>query len=171
MAIASYRNLVLPRPLAEGTILNQGFKGVVPSLSDCRRSGKRAKPDGFAPLGLPQSATQSVALAGVSADRVLPRAERARLAVLALTPSLRPISRQETLEARNWATCEVSTSDAGRPMRFPFARAFRNPAFTLSTIRLRSSSATAPKTVKTIFPAGVEVSICSEYETKSIPRA
>ena len=38
-------------------------------------------------------------------------------------------------------------------------------------INERSSSATAPRTVKTILPAGVEVSICSEKETKSIPRA
>jgi len=58
-----------------------------------------------------------------------------------------------------------------RPKCLPFARAFRSPAFTRSTMRLRSSSATAPNTVKTILPAGVEVSICSEKETKSIPRA
>jgi hypothetical protein len=45
------------------------------------------------------------------------------------------------------------------------------PALTRSTIRRRSSSATAPRTVKTILPAGVEVSICSENETKSIPNA
>ena len=38
-----------------------------------------------------------------------------------------------------------------------------------STIKLRSSSATAPKTVKTIFPVGVLVSSCSENETKSMP--
>ncbi len=56
-------------------------------------------------------------------------------------------------------------------MRFPFARAFRIPALTRSTISERSSSATAPKTVKTILPAGVDVSICSEKETKSIPNA
>jgi hypothetical protein len=56
-------------------------------------------------------------------------------------------------------------------MRFPFARAFRMPALTRSTISERSSSATAPRTVKTILPAGVELSICSEKETKSIPKA
>jgi hypothetical protein len=44
----------------------------------------------------------------------------------------------------------------------PFALALRNPAFTRSTIRLRSNSATAPRTVKTILPAGVLVSSCSE---------
>ncbi len=54
-------------------------------------------------------------------------------------------------------------------MRLPFARAFLIPARTRSTISERSSSATAPKTVKTILPAGVDVSICSENETKSIP--
>lgn len=63
------------------------------------------------------------------------------------------------------------TSFCGLPSLFPLERAFRNPARTRSAIRLRSSSATAPRPVKTIFPAGVEVSICSENETKSIPRA
>jgi hypothetical protein len=56
-------------------------------------------------------------------------------------------------------------------MRFPFARAFRMPALTRSTINERSSSATAPKTMKTILPAGVDVSTCSEKETKSTPNA
>ena len=46
------------------------------------------------------------------------------------------------------------------------ARAFLKPARTRSAIKLRSNSATAPKTVKTILPVGVEVSICSENETK-----
>ncbi len=58
----------------------------------------------------------------------------------------------------------------GRPIRLPFARALRMPALTRSTIRLRSSSATAPRTVKTIFPVGVLVSSCSENEMKSMPR-
>jgi hypothetical protein len=44
-------------------------------------------------------------------------------------------------------------------MRLPFARAFRIPALTRSTVSERSSSATAPRTVNTILPAGVEVSI------------
>ena len=56
-------------------------------------------------------------------------------------------------------------------MDSPLARALRMPPFTRSTISERSSSATAPKTVKTIFPAGVQVSICLENETKSIPNA
>ena len=58
----------------------------------------------------------------------------------------------------------------GLPRRFPFARAFRTPARTRSAIRLRSSSATAPRTVKIIFPVGVEVSTCSDSETNSMPR-
>jgi len=45
----------------------------------------------------------------------------------------------------------------GRPSCFPFERACRKPARTLSTIRLRSSSATAPRTVKIILPVGVLV--------------
>jgi len=58
----------------------------------------------------------------------------------------------------------------GRPIHLPFARALRIPALTRSTIKLRSSSATAPKTVQTIFPVGVLVSSCSENEMKSMPR-
>ena len=54
-----------------------------------------------------------------------------------------------------------------RPL--PFRAAFRRPAITRSTMRLRSSSATAPSTVKTILPAGVEVSRDSLKDTKSIP--
>ena len=41
---------------------------------------------------------------------------------------------------------------AACPASFPLARAFRRPARTRSTIKLRSNSATAPKTVKTILP-------------------
>src|ERR1039458_5345704 len=52
-----------------------------------------------------------------------------------------------------------------------FARALRMPALTRSTIKLRSSSATAPRTVKIIFPVGVLVSTFSERDTKSIPSA
>ena len=44
------------------------------------------------------------------------------------------------------------TSALGRPSFFPFARALRIPALTRSTIKLRSSSATAPRMVKIIFP-------------------
>jgi hypothetical protein len=56
-------------------------------------------------------------------------------------------------------------------MSFPLALALRIPARTRSTIKLRSSSATAPRTVNAILLAGVDVSICSEKEMKSIPRA
>lgn len=48
----------------------------------------------------------------------------------------------------------------------PFALAFLSPARARSTIKLRSNSATAPKTVNTILPAGVAVSIVSLRETK-----
>jgi hypothetical protein len=41
----------------------------------------------------------------------------------------------------------------GLPGRLPLALALRTPALTRSALRLRSSSATAPRTVKTIFPA------------------
>jgi hypothetical protein len=41
------------------------------------------------------------------------------------------------------------------------------PARTRSAIRLRSNSATAPSTMKTILPVGVLVSTCFERETKS----
>jgi hypothetical protein len=56
-------------------------------------------------------------------------------------------------------------------MRFPFALAFRIPAFTRSTIIARSISATDPNIVNTIFPMGVEVSICTDKLTNSMPRA
>jgi hypothetical protein len=51
----------------------------------------------------------------------------------------------------------------------PLARAFRSPAFTRSTMSERSNSATAPRTVKTIRPAGVAVSSDSDRLTNSIP--
>src|SRR5580692_3785326 len=50
-----------------------------------------------------------------------------------------------------------------------FLRAFCNPIRTLSAIRERSNSATAPSTVNTILPVAVEVSTCSEMDTKSMP--
>lgn len=73
--------------------------------------------------------------------------------------------------ARARDTLAVSTAVRGRPRRLPFALAFLIPALTRSMIKLRSSSATAPSTVKTIRPAGVDVSRFSERLTKSIPRA
>src|ERR1700729_1741181 len=64
--------------------------------------------------------------------------------------------------ARRAAILEASTNFLGRPSCFPLARAFRSPAFTLSTMSDRSNSATAPSTVNIILPVGVVVSICSD---------
>lgn len=89
----------------------------------------------------------------------------ARRAVRAEHPITLAILRQDFPSPRSLQTLTVSRTDLGRPRRFPFARALRKPAFTRSTINDRSSSATAPKTVKTIFPAGVDVSSDSESET------
>src|SRR5262249_38157966 len=54
-------------------------------------------------------------------------------------------------------TLEASTTTLGRPILLPLALAFLIPARTRSAIRLRSSSATAPSTVKPSSggPAGV----------------
>ncbi len=41
----------------------------------------------------------------------------------------------------------------------------------LPAVKSKISSATAPRTVKTILPVGVEVSTCSERLTNSIPKA
>ena len=65
---------------------------------------------------------------------------------------------------RRAAILRTATTTRGRPGRFPLARAFRNPARTRSTISDRSSSATAPRTVKTIRPAGVAVSSDSDID-------
>src|SRR5215471_18394473 len=86
---------------------------------------------------------------------------------LRLWPNSAAICRTVSPWMRRRAILAASTAIDGLPNFFPFTRAFRNPARTLSTIKLRSNSAAAPKTVKTIFPAGVDVSICSENETKS----
>jgi hypothetical protein len=84
-------------------------------------------------------------------------------------PSCVAIFAQESPRARKRAIWARSTITRGRPSLLPFARAFRNPARTRSAIKLRSSSATAPRTVKTIRPAGVAVSSDSERLTNSIP--
>ena len=68
------------------------------------------------------------------------------------------------------AILATSMNFFGLPSRLPLARAFRRPARTLSQISERSSSATAPKMVKIILPAGVDVSSCSLSETNSMPR-
>ena len=93
----------------------------------------------------------------------------ARLALAVLAPTARAIARQDAPESRRAAILAASTALRGLPSVFPFARAFRKPALTLSTIRLRSNSATAPKTVNTILPAGVVVSICSLKLTNAMP--
>ena len=71
---------------------------------------------------------------------------------------------------RRAAILERSTAFLGLPSFLPLALAFRRPARTRSAIRLRSSSATAPKTVKIIRPVGVLVSTCSERDTNSFPQ-
>ncbi len=97
--------------------------------------------------------------------------EKALWAVPFPMPVSRQIMLQECPWARSAAILAASTATLGRPIRLPLALAFLMPARTRSAIKLRSSSATAPSTVKTIFPVGVLVSICSDSETKSIPRA
>lgn len=82
------------------------------------------------------------------------------------SPSRRRCVSGRSLGARRAAIRWRSTIRFGRPSRLPLARAFRSPAFTRFTISDRSSSATAPKTVRTILPAGVEVSTDSDKETK-----
>src|SRR5215469_18370856 len=86
-------------------------------------------------------------------------------------PSSLAIFAQESPCARNVAILRASTIVRGRPSRFSFARAFRSPARTRSAIKLRSNSATAPRTVNTILPAGVEVSTPSVRLTSSTLRA
>lgn len=71
-----------------------------------------------------------------------------------------------SLSLRTWA---VSTATTGLPNFTPRLFAARCPAITRSRMMLRSSSATAPSTVNTILPAGVDVSMASERETKSMP--
>ena len=65
----------------------------------------------------------------------------------------------------------ASTTIRGRPSVLPFALALRSPARTHSAINDRSNSATAPRTVNTILPTGVLVSICSLRVTKAMPSA
>ncbi len=73
--------------------------------------------------------------------------------------------------ARRALILALSTTTRGRPSFLPLARALRRPGRTRSAIRLRSSSATPPRTVKAILRVGVPVSTCSESETNSMPRA
>lgn len=90
------------------------------------------------------------------------------------TPSLPRCLSRRRLYARKapWARREAilaaSAFARGRPRRLPFALAFLSPARIRSAIKLRSSSPTAPRTVKTSLPVGVLVSTRSERETNSI---
>src|ERR1017187_10061064 len=77
-------------------------------------------------------------------------------------PVSRWIALQDCPLERRAAILEVSTATLGLPSRLPLVLAFLIPARTRSAIRLRSSSATAPRTAKTIVPVGVLVSTCSE---------
>ena len=95
----------------------------------------------------------------------------ARLALAVFVPTSRAISRQEHPCARRAAIFVASTILRGLPSVFPLARAFRSPARTRSTIKLRSNSATAPRTVNIILPVGVVVSICSLRLTNAMPSA
>lgn len=83
---------------------------------------------------------------------------------------LSPVSRQTVAHdappLRGASILRASTITFGQPSRLPFARGFRRPAFTRSTNSERSNSATAPRTVNTILPAGVLVSICSGKRNK-----
>jgi hypothetical protein len=83
-------------------------------------------------------------------------------AVAALNPRAAPTARQDEPADRRRLISARSICLRGRPRIFPLARAFRSPARTLSAMRLRSSSATAPRTVKTSFRRVVDVSICSD---------
>src|SRR5262249_37202809 len=76
----------------------------------------------------------------------------ARRALLTLTPSSGGTERQDAPDALSWAIAAVSKTTLGRPRRLAFGLALRSPARTRPASTLRSSSATAPNTVKTIFP-------------------
>ena len=106
-----------------------------------------------------------------SLSRVLERGTDARCNVASPTPSSEAIARKESPCARSAVTLPASTILRGLPSVFPFARAFRNPARTRSTIKLRSNSATASRTVNIILPVGVVVSICSLRLTNAMPSA
>ena len=93
-----------------------------------------------------------------------------RHTVAAEQPICLPIAANERFLLSSSNSRESDTAAWGRPSFFPFALALRIPARTRSAIKLRSSSATAPRTVKIIFPVGVLVSICSENEQNSMPR-
>jgi len=67
--------------------------------------------------------------------------------------------------------CKVhDLSFLGRPPLRPRALAAFSPASVRSRIRLRSNSASAPKTWNTSCPEGERVSICSFSEANPTPR-
>jgi hypothetical protein len=122
-------------------------------------------------LKAPQSLSWNQCVAAGSGAGFLDRHESARIAVVLPTPNSVAIADQGKPCARSRAILVTSAETRGLPKRLPFARAFLRPARTRSQMRLRSSTATAPKTVKTILPVGVEVSTCSERLMNSSPRA
>jgi hypothetical protein len=119
---------------------------------------------------LPQSAADSTGVAGTILKGFLADAAAVRRTVPSPSQSRSPIFAQDIPCDRRAEILAESTTTRGRTRDFPFARAFLKPARTRSTISDRSNSATAPRTVKTIFPVGVEVSTCSDRLTNSIPR-
>jgi hypothetical protein len=62
---------------------------------------------------------------------------------------------------------ETSRTFDGRPSRLPLARAFLSPAFTRSTVKLRSGSATAAEDRENIFHGGMLVSISLVWLTQA----
>ena len=112
------------------------------------------------------SAVYDNTVAGVPA-RTLPArcaAPREILRIRLISAHVRPCT-------RNRVTSAASTGTRGRPSRVPPLRARFRPMTTRYRINERSNSSTAPMTVNTILPIGVEVSIDSESETKSMPKA
>jgi len=124
----------------------QGQLGVSSQLLDCTRG--KIPPFGFLPRLLEGSARCPV--------------EHWRV---------RAIFRQERPRLRNSAIRATSRIFLGLPSRLPFAFALRSPARTRSQMRDLSSSATAPRTVNTILPVGVDVSTPSVRLTNSMPSA
>jgi hypothetical protein len=97
-----------------------------------------------------------------------------RYGVDRFTPNCAAISRTGTSLERSRVRIVFSSlglSFFGRPPLRPRARAAFKPACVRSRIRLRSNSASAPKTWNTSCPVGDRVSICSVSEANPTPRA
>src|SRR2546425_4771006 len=71
------------------------------------------------------------------------------------TPSAFAAARTGRFWLATIRSCRSSTLRRGRPSRLPSARARRSPAFTRSTIKLRSSWAMAAMMVKIAVPRGL----------------